>query len=396
MFAYPSELTRWLNSEAEPINGSWPTAPQLVEVQPAPAPTVLAPPSPTMARRVLARWRVLGAVGGLLAASAGLWTMARPVSARQPVSLSATDAETRDLYLRGRAAWARRTPASLTLATDLFGEAIARDPRLPDAYVGLADAWLLRREFATAPESVAYARADSAAAAALAIDPDLPGAVRAKAFTDFWWRKDHLGGLAGFRRAIALSPSDAQSHHWYATALADADANVDAVREIETARQLDPANPAILADRGLLLYKAGHVGEAVTALDEVIAAYPQQADAHAYLSYARLVLGDTTGFAAEEFKAATLRGDANQIALFNKISRMLARNGRLTGIASLSQRASAGFRDGSLSADAAAKMLAAGVDRVEAAPLPSSAQAQTGSSALTAPNDRQLRALAAR
>jgi Tfp pilus assembly protein PilF len=83
-------------------------------------------------------------------------------NSNRPNAVATSDSEkslARDLYLKGRYEWNQRTADSLNRALDSFTQALVHDPGNARAYVGLADTYNLLREFATMPESEAYARA---------------------------------------------------------------------------------------------------------------------------------------------------------------------------------------------------------------------------------------------
>lgn len=124
------------------------------------------------------------------------------------------------------------------------------------------------------PDAEAYARARAAAQAAVALDGDLPAAHRVLAFVAFWSGGDIPTARREFARALALAPQDAQTHHWYATALSSNGEAAAALAEIRAARRLDANSTAILADAGLLTYHAGKAAEGLALLHAVIVNHP--------------------------------------------------------------------------------------------------------------------------
>jgi eukaryotic-like serine/threonine-protein kinase len=151
-----------------------------------------------------------------------------------------------DLYLRGRAAWSRRTPEETGRAIELFQEAMHRDPGFADAYAGLADALITQSSQLNAiPRSRMMPLATGAAERALLLDPSLAeahaslGNLRTK---DLRWDEAERE----FRLAIELKPSYATAHHWYAILiLAQRGELQEAQREISRAAELDPLSPAL-------------------------------------------------------------------------------------------------------------------------------------------------------
>ena len=144
----------------------------------------------------ISSWRRLVFVLPLLALLFVVW-MLRPgfrkaSAGTKPPSPTAVSAhavpnrEAEDLYLKGRYYWNKRTPESLNQALEAFTQAIFKDPRYADAYVGLADCYNLMREFSTMPANEAYGNAFSAARKAVELDPQSAEAHASLAFATFW------------------------------------------------------------------------------------------------------------------------------------------------------------------------------------------------------------------
>ncbi len=90
-----------------------------------------------------------------------------------------------DLNLKGIYFYEQRTPESLGRSRDDFSEAIEKDPNYAPAYVGLANTYLLLREYSVMPDAVAYPKAKAAAEHAVALDPKLAPAHASLGFIDF-------------------------------------------------------------------------------------------------------------------------------------------------------------------------------------------------------------------
>ena len=403
VFVFRDELDRWARgNDGLPVD----SPPSTDAILNAPFPVAAAPPSAmpvaAAARAALSRlWHrprlAMGVAAAVLAI--GGFTMLpamQHVWATTGLYAGTNDREAQDLYARGRHLWAQRTPASLQASIGLFGQSIAHDPRNAAAYTGLADAYLLIREFGTVPDGEAFARADSATSAALSLSPALPSALRARAFIDFWWKHQDDRALSEFRRAVEAAPGDAQTHHWFATALGVAGQHEAALREIDIARDLDPAQVAILADRGLLLFQAGHAAAAVTALREVTASDPNHMSAHGYLADALLAQGDSAGFVREGQRAAELRGDTVVQQLFADAGATYARSGRDAMLDSLSTAAETEAASGQFSPFIAAKLQAMAGHWARARVLLATAQSQREPQALAANVDPWVKLVSAR
>src|SRR5579863_10317967 len=213
-----------------------------------------------------------------------------PLSASGPHHAANRDAE--DYYLKGRFYWNKRTPESLNQAVDSFTQAIVHDPNYSDAYVGLADCYNLMREYTLMPASEAYPRALVAAKKAVELDDHSSAAHASLAFVSFYGMWDAGTADEEFRRAIDLDPNNANAHHWYATYLQAMRRSDESLNEIDRAQALDPNSSSILADKGILLLRAGHRQEGLRLLRQLEQDDPNAVSPHRYLRFAYREQGD--------------------------------------------------------------------------------------------------------
>jgi eukaryotic-like serine/threonine-protein kinase len=200
------------------------------------------------------------------------------------------------LYLQGRAFWNQRTPSALQNAARYFELAIRQDSAYAEAYAGLATTYELFPEYEVGLASEAIPKAKAAALKALALDSTLgqPHIVLAdqQAYQEWSWRDAD----AEYRRGVALDPSDATAHHWYAVYLSTWVSRLDeALAEIERAGALDPLSRSISSDHGRILYVSRRYGEAIAQLRRTLDLDPDFAPAHDWLGVAYLAKGDTAG-----------------------------------------------------------------------------------------------------
>ena len=217
--------------------------------------------------------------------------------------------EANSLYLKGRFEWSKRTPESLPRALDYFTQAIVHDPSYAQAYAGLADTYSLLREYTNMPDSEAFPRALAAARKAVQLDDSLAEAHRALAFDLFNWSWDFAGAETEFRRAIALNPQDAVSHHWFATSLMVLGRFPESIAEIQRARELDPSSNTILADEAVILFYAHHGAESKSLLQQVEEADPSFLAPHRYLASMAYQTADYATYVEESEKSAQLGHD---------------------------------------------------------------------------------------
>jgi len=185
------------------------------------------------------------------------------------------NAEAYQLYVKGRFYLAQRTHESLYKALDQFNQAVAKDPNYAQAYAGLADAYILLFDRGWISNSEASPKIRSTAQRAMELDPTLaePHADLAVLKEEADW--DWAGAEAEYRKAIALNPNYATSHHWYATLLENLGRFKEALAEIEKALALDPASPQINANHAGILSDMHRYDDALAELNRLVAANPE-------------------------------------------------------------------------------------------------------------------------
>ena len=213
-----------------------------------------------------------------------------------------------DAYLQGNFQAAKRTGEALTQAVADYREAIQLDPTYAPSYAGLAGALTLVADYKDVPSSEVLPEAEATAMKALQLDDSLAyahsvlGQIRA-------YRLEWPGVLDEFQRAIELNPGDANAHHWYALALADAGRSDEAISEMKLAQELDPRSLIINANLSWVLYLAGKYDDAIAQAKKTVALDPSFAVAHGYLGQAYLAKGDDQAALAELQKALELSGN---------------------------------------------------------------------------------------
>jgi TolB-like protein/DNA-binding winged helix-turn-helix (wHTH) protein/Flp pilus assembly protein TadD len=187
-------------------------------------------------------------------------------SAITPLShplLSPQELEAHDLYLKGQYFWNKRTADGFERSIKYFEQAIAKNSGYARAYAGLADSYALIGGYTGIQRPEFAANAKTAALRALQLDPSLPEAHTARALVVENYDLDWQTAEREYRRAIALNPSYATAHHWYAEYLTWRGRFDEALSESERARQLDPLSLIIAADYGAILYYSRHYDRAI-------------------------------------------------------------------------------------------------------------------------------------
>jgi len=326
VYAFTDELDSWLlpeNKSSALVQDSPNSSATIPPAVPSQMASPFSQPPPNAAsvssrtpRRVLTFLLVLVLVGLCAAYLLNLHTSAYTTSLfysllgnRTPKSSDSEKQLAHGLYLRGRFEWDKRTPDSLNRALDYFTQSIVHDPSDAQAYVGLADTYLLLREYALMPENEAYDRAISAAHKALQLDDNLAEAHRSLAFALVWGKWDFVEGEKEFQRAIQLNPNDPITHLWFANSFAAPGWFPTCLREIDRAQDLNPSSHAILADKGFLLFQSGQTAPGLDLVKQVAQTDPNFLSPHRYLAYMYWAQRDYPKFLSENDTAAELSHD---------------------------------------------------------------------------------------
>src|SRR5262245_713974 len=127
--------------------------------------------------------------------------------------------EARQLYLKGRNAWNKRTPDSILEGVKLLEQAIQADPSYAEAYAGLADCYNMLVNYSVLPPNEAFPKAKEAAEKALELNENLAEAHTARAFIYFMWEWNWADAGSEYRRAIELKPNYSSALQWYSSLL---------------------------------------------------------------------------------------------------------------------------------------------------------------------------------
>lgn len=222
-------------------------------------------------------------------------------------------------YVAARDRWAQRTPADLREAIDLYRSVIARDPGFAPAHAGLADAWLILREYDDVDEAVAFRTARRHAERALALDPALPAAHRAIGFIAHWWDGKPDLARARFDRALALDPRDGQTHFWLANILADLGADAEAQAEYDKARILDPGSHVIEIEQACSHWQAGRDALALRQLTDLAKRFPDAATIQNCLAWLHLSHGRVAAYADALKRQAEIKGKPAALDFANRL-----------------------------------------------------------------------------
>lgn len=255
-----------------------------------------------------------------------------------------------DLYLQGRYLWNLRTADSLSKAINAFTQAIVKDPAYADAYAGVAESYDLLPEFAKARFGDSLLRAEEAADRAIALDPNLASAHRAKAFALYFRDWDITGSDAEFQRALALDPGSAETHQWYASTLQCREEGSEALRQIDEARRLNPASPAIAAEAAYIQADFGDLGAGIGTLQQIEQTQPNLSSPALFLATIHFAIGDYPEYIADLRRYAFITGNSDDLALADAVARGWAQGGKTGLLEARARGMKAAFDHGSDSA----------------------------------------------
>jgi len=204
------------------------------------------------------------------------------------------NAEAFDLYLRGRQELVRQTIESNRQAGEDFNRALALQPDLARAQVGLADVWLDRYESPLDDQPrrnvEKLQRIATRLEQARLLDPLLPELqVALGHLARTRWKFDEAE--QHFRQAIALNPNYAAGHAVRARNLLLLGQVDEALAEIRLAVALDPVASNLLSSAAMLYVEAGLPEAALPLADRALAANPASVQAFAWKLEALLALG---------------------------------------------------------------------------------------------------------
>jgi tetratricopeptide (TPR) repeat protein len=156
------------------------------------------------------------------------------------------------LYFQGLELARERTATSLSQSLRYYQDALSLQPDFARAHAAMAEAYTVMGIYATLPRRVAHAKATEHAELALALDPGLWEVHRSLGYARknvFRWNESE----ASFKEAIAINPTDGQTHHWYSILLTQLGRLDEAASEIALAQSLLPQSlPARLQHAAVL------------------------------------------------------------------------------------------------------------------------------------------------
>jgi serine/threonine-protein kinase len=194
-------------------------------------------------------------------------------------------------YLRGRYFWNQRTSAGLTKAIGSFEEAIRADAAYADAYVGIADSYLILPYMSDMTDKEAESHVRPALDKALALDPASSPAHNARAYEHLEYRWAFADSEREFQQALALDPGNPVAHQWYGELLDYLARWDEAIAQMRLALEIDPVSVPVHKNFGMVLLHARRFAEAETVLRRTVEMDTKQPYLHLHLGMTLAEMG---------------------------------------------------------------------------------------------------------
>jgi eukaryotic-like serine/threonine-protein kinase len=209
------------------------------------------------------------------------------LAAARPVSPEAHEA-----FLKGRYFAAMLSPDGFEKAFLYFRQAIDAEPTYALAYAEMAETYCWGAATYILPHRDALPKAKAAALKAVEIDDSLGEAHNALAWVKYDYDWQFKEAEQEFKRALELSPGNANIHLWYANFLVQAGRVDESIAEFKTAQSLDPLSPIIGSLAATPLIASGKYDEAIANLQKVVELVPAAGLPWIYLQTAYEDKGD--------------------------------------------------------------------------------------------------------
>src|SRR6202165_5254429 len=235
-----------------------------------------------------------------------------PEELRRMAVSETVDPEAHELYLKGAFYNNKWTKEGFERGIEYFNRALEKDPRNARAYAELAVAY---GGVGIYGDIKGYPKQKAASLKALEIDGTLADAHTTLAWAKFTLDWDATGAELEFRRAIELNPSDARAHAWYGTFLALRGRVEDSLRQVKSARELDPLSLANTSTATFIAhYDARDYDKAIQVCREALDLDPNFLPAHWRLVQVYERTGKLSKALEVQRRAAALDGQDRRVA----------------------------------------------------------------------------------
>ncbi len=234
--------------------------------------------------------------------------VAAKIDSRREGQSPARSTENKDayqLYLKGQYELNKRSMESLQRGSELFQEAILKDPDYAPAYVGLSSSYGLLRFYGGMVPADVRTKQAAAGNKALEIDPSLAEAHMGAGYflSNTLW--DTTGGEREFKKAIELNVNSSSAHHGYSQLLMSLGRMDEAIAQNHIVQEVDPLWPGAPASLAWMLgFYSDDYEKAKIEVARAMAMDPDFPPAHWALGLIEERHGNYPGAIAELQKAA--------------------------------------------------------------------------------------------
>lgn len=197
--------------------------------------------------------------------------------------------EAYDLYLQGRFAFNRETPADFRAALDLYLRSTAADRNFAPAFIGIAEAHMRMEWYGLERASESSLAVKAALAEAQRLQPESVAYLSNLAITQAGWDWDWKAAGATFARALEAGGAHPAVHFHYGLDFLTPQGRLEeALTQLKTALELDPLSAIVHTAIGGCLYRMRRFDEAEKTLRKTIEVNPEFG--HGYWSLGRVLL----------------------------------------------------------------------------------------------------------
>jgi serine/threonine protein kinase/Tfp pilus assembly protein PilF len=218
---------------------------------------------------------------------------------------STENAESYQLYLKGRYYSNKASYQGLKKSVDYFQQAIEIDPGNALAYAGLANSYGTLGIFAYLQSKDAFPKAKAAALKALEIDRSLAEARAALGIAKYIYDWDWAGAEADLRKAIELDPNSVDAHRTYAQFLTVVGRFEEGFAEDQRTLELDPLSPQVIGTLAYHYLAARRYDESIAQYKRALEFDPGLDWVYAQLSWAYGAKGNYAEAIAANERAGT-------------------------------------------------------------------------------------------
>jgi TolB-like protein/DNA-binding winged helix-turn-helix (wHTH) protein/Tfp pilus assembly protein PilF len=231
-----------------------------------------------------------------------------------------------DLYLRGRYAWSRISPAGNRQALEYFEQAIAADPDYALAWSGILHVLSTAPITGEVEPTSIRARANAAAEHLLGAGADLAEAQLALGYYRFMLDWDWASAESAWRKAVALDPNSALAHLMLGHVLSQVGSQAEAREFAKRARELDPFFSHVFALSATIAYQDRDFAAAAEFGRQAVAINPEGWVGHLNLAQPLAEIGDHAAALAAYDQAMRYSGGNCKSRAYR--AHLLARMGR--------------------------------------------------------------------